>query len=638
MRVLEPIKIGNLTLKNRFIMAAMGPELGNFDKGTLEYYLRRAKGGASMILINTIATEAIDGHGPSAVLTEESYDGFKELADNAHTYGCKVCIQIMPGVGLGGMAPGRTKPASASALPIYPGADITFDELSKEEITFIQGEVFKTVALAKKAGADAVEVHAYGGYLTDKFMSSRWNIRKDEYGGSFENRMRFLIEIIDGIQSVLGKDFPLIVKYTPCHFLPAESGYRGIEEGILIATLLESKGVHALHIDAGCHDNWYMAMPPIYQQEAVPQLQAARKIKECVSIPIITNGRLGDIEKAEAALENGYLDIVGVGREFLADPDFPYKVEAHLTDQIRYCIYCNEGCIKSVCEGSSIKCAVNPQTGYEGIRKNTTTATPKKILIIGAGPGGCQAAITAAESGHDVEIWEKQDHLGGNFFNACLPPFKRDGNKLLSYYNNRLKSLKVQIKYCMEATPENVLDFGADAVIHAAGAIPVKPRSIPGIEKSHVVSATDVLQNKVILGENVVVIGAGLVGCETALVLAGTGKKVTLIELADRILPEPVFIQNAMMLQKLLSEAPITIKTSCRLSEIQEGSIITSFQDKQEKLNCDNVVLAMGFAPNLNLYHALEGKVNIINIGDSIKARKVLESVHEAYNAIESLR
>lgn len=637
MRALEPITIGNLTLKNRFIMAAMGPELGNFDKRTLEYYLRRAKGGASMILINTIATEAIDGHGPSAVLTEESYDGFKELADNAHACGCKVCIQIMPGVGLGSMAPGRTKPASVSALPIYPGADITFEELTKEEITFIQSQVFKTVALAKKAGADAVEVHAYGGYLTDKFMSSRWNIRKDEYGGSFENRMRFLNEIIEGIQTELGKDFPLIVKYTPSHYLPVEHGYRGMEEGIQIAEMLEAKGVHALHIDSGCHDNWYMAMPPIYQQEAVPQLAAAQKIKEHVSIPVITNGRLGDIDKAEAALENGYLDIVGVGREFLADPDFPHKIENNQTDQIRYCIYCNEGCIKSVCEGSSIKCAVNPQTGYEGIKKNALTEKSKKILVIGAGPGGCQAAITAAEAGHDVEIWEKQDHLGGNFFNACLPPFKRDGNKLLSYYQNRLQVLRVRIKYCKEAIEKDVLDYGADTVIYAAGALPVRPRSIPGIDKTHVVSATDVLQNKVIIGENIVVIGAGLVGCETAAVLAGKGKKVTVIEMADHILPEPVFIQNSMMLQKLLSEFPITFKTSCRLSEIQDNSISTIYQDEKEEIACDSVVLAMGFAPNLKLYDALKEKVNIINIGDSIKARKVLEAVHEAFDAVISL-
>ncbi len=634
MKVLQPIDIGNLKLKNRFIMAAMGPELGNFDTRTVDYYLRRAKGGAAMLLINTIATEAIDGHGPSAMLTEESYDGFQYLAEQAHSYDCKVCIQIMPGVGLGGMAPGRLKPASASALPLYPGADITFDELTKEEIKFIQGEVFKTVGLAKKAGADAVEIHAYGGYLTDKFMTSKWNIRTDEYGGSFENRMRFLVEIIDGIQEELGKDFPLIVKYTPCHFLPVEYGYRAMEEGIEIAKLLEEKGVHALHIDAGCHDNWYMAMPPIYQQEAVPQLLAAKKVKEITSLPVITNGRLGDIDKAEAAIENGYLDIAGVGREFLADPDFPNKVMENKTDEIRYCIYCNEGCIKSVCEGASIKCAVNPLTGYEGIKNLTRAERAKKILVIGAGPGGCQAAITAAEAGHDVEIWEKQDHLGGNFYNACLPPFKRDGNKILSYYRNTLKNLSIPIRYCKEATEDSVLAYRPDIVIHAAGALPVRPQSIQGINKSHVATASDVLQNKVFMGEQVAVIGAGLVGCETAVVLAQRGKKVIMVEMADHILPEPVFVQNAMMLNKLLENPNISFKTSSKLTGIQDGTITISTAGQEETLTCDNVVLAMGFSPDIKLYNALKDKVTMFNIGDSVKVRKVLEAVQEAYDAV----
>ena len=638
MNVLQPIQIGNLKLKNRFVMVAMGPELGNFDTRTLEYYLQRAKGGASMLMINTIATEAIDGHGPSAVLTEESYSGFKSLVEQAHAYDCKVCMQIMPGIGLGGKAPDRLKPASASALPLYPGSDITFEELTKEEIKYIQNEVFRTVTLAKKAGADAVEIHAYGGYLTDKFMTAKWNIRTDEYGGSFENRMRFLNEIIDGIKDCLGMEFPLIVKYTPCHFLPAEYGYRAMEEGLKIAKMLEEKGIHALHIDAGCHDNWYMAMPPIYQQEAVPQLFAAKKVKEITSLPVITNGRLGDIEKAEAALINNYADIVGVGREFLADPDFPNKVISNKADKIRYCIYCNEGCIKSVCEGTSIKCAVNPLTGFEGIRDLKRTEKAKKILVIGAGPGGCQAAISAAEAGHDVEIWEKKDHLGGNFYNACLPPFKRDGNKVLSYYQNILNDSKVRSRYCKEATEETVLEYGPDIVIYAAGALPVKPQSIPGIHKAHVNTATDVLENKVIVGDNIAVIGAGLVGCETAVVLAEKGKKVILIEMADHILPEPVFIQNSMMLNKLLENPNISFMTSSSLTGIKDETITISSGENEEILLCDSVVLAMGFSPDTKLYQALKDKVEIYNIGDSVKARKVLDAVHEAYDTVLNIR
>lgn len=634
MKLLQPVQIGNLELKNRIIMVAMGPELGNFDDKTVEYYVRRAEGGAAMLLTNVIATEEIEGHSPSSVLNEDSFAGYKKLVDRAHAYGCKVCIQIMPGSGLGLMAPGRQKPACVSALPLYPGSEMTYEALTIEEIKFIQGEVVKTVALAKKAGADAVEVHAYGGYLTDKFMTPRWNTRTDEYGGCFENRMRFLNEMIDGIKAAVGNDFPMIVKFTPCHYLPQEAGYRTIEEGIEIARMLEQKGVHALHIDVGCHDNWYLAMPPIYQQEAVLQLSASRKIKEVTSLPIISNGRLSDTDKAETALENGYIDIVGVGRGLLADPDFPNKIIEHKNDEIRSCIYCNEGCIKSVCEGAHIRCAVNPMAGFETQKVLSKVEKKKKVLIIGAGPGGCQAAIAAAEAGHDVEVWEKQDHVGGNFHNACLPPFKRDGNKILSYYAVMMKKLEIRLKYCVEATKELVDGYAPDLIIYAAGALPVRPKSIPGIHMGHVVAATDVLQNKVPVGKEVTIIGAGLVGCETAIVLAEKGKKVTLVEMADHVLPEPVFIQNAMMLNQLLEHINITAKTSTKLMEIKEDHVLVQGSEREEDITCDTVVLAMGFVPNTDLYEALKSDYTIVNVGDSVKVRKVLDAVSEAYDAV----
>lgn len=634
MKLLQPVQIGNLELKNRIVMVAMGPELGNFDDKTVEYYVRRAEGGAAMLLTNVIATEEIEGHSPSSVLNEDSFAGYKKLVDRAHAYGCKVCIQIMPGSGLGLMAPGRQKPACVSALPLYPGSEMTYEALTIEEIKFIQGEVVKTVALAKKAGADAVEVHAYGGYLTDKFMTPRWNTRTDEYGGCFENRMRFLNEMIDGIKEAVGNDFPMIVKFTPCHYLPQEAGYRTIEEGIEIARMLEQKGVNALHIDVGCHDNWYLAMPPIYQQEAVLQLSASRKIKEVTSLPIISNGRLSDTDKAETALENGYIDIVGVGRGLLADPDFPNKIMEHKNDEIRSCIYCNEGCIKSVCEGAHIRCAVNPMAGFETLKVLNKAEEKKKVLIIGAGPGGCQAAIAAAEAGHDVEVWEKLDHVGGNFHNACLPPFKRDGNKILSYYAVMMKKLEIRIKYCVEATKELVDGYKPDIIIYAAGALPVRPKSIPGIHMGHVVTATDVLQNKVPVGKEVTIIGAGLVGCETAVVLAEKGKKVTLVEMADHVLPEPVFIQNAMMLNQLLNHTNITAKTSTKLMEIKENQVLVQGSGREEGIACDTVVLAMGFVPNTDLYEALKEDYTIVNVGDSVKVRKVLDAVSEAYDAV----
>lgn len=633
MKILEEFKIGDLNLKNRIIMAPMGPELGDFDERTNNYYIRRAEGGASMVVINVLATKDFDGPGPSALLTEESYDGFKKLVDGCHSYDCKVCIQIMPGVGLGQKADNKDFPSSASATEI-PGTEYKFQELSKDEITFIQDEVLKTALLAKKAGVDAIEIHAYGGYLTDRFMTEVWNVRNDEYGGSFENRMRFLIEIIDSIQDNLTVDFPLFVKYTPEHLLPSELGYRNIDEGIKIAKLLESKSIHALHIDVGCHANWYRAMPPIYQQDAVPQLKYSKIIKDNVNIPIISNGRLGDIGKAESALESEYLDILAVGRQFLADPDFPNKIKENRADDIRYCIYCNEGCIKSVTEGNSINCAVNPIAGYEGIKEIVKTDNPKNILVIGAGPAGCEAAISHKKAGHNVEIWEREDKIGGNFYSACMPYFKRDGIKLINSYKIALDKLDIDIKYNKEATVKSVLEYNADKVINAAGGNPIRPRSIKGIEKTNVVTAIDVLQNRVSIGENIVIIGAGLVGCETGLVLDSLGKNVTVIEMMDRILPEAVWIQNLMMLNILIDNSKLVFNTSSKLLEIKDDSVVFERNGKSETLNCDTVVLAMGFSPNNKIYEELKDKINIVNVGDSVAPRKVLNAVHEAFDTL----
>lgn len=634
MKVLDNINIGNLELKNRYVMVAMGPEMGNFEKRGIDYYVRRAEGGASMIMTNVMATDAIDGDSPSSLLNEESYDGYKELVDRCHEHDCKVCIQIMPGVGLGQKAEDRERPAGASATEITPGSGIYFEELSKDEIKFIQEEVSRTLKLAKKAGVDAVEIHAYGGYLTDRFMTERWNIRTDEYGGSFQNRMRFLNEIIDNTKEDLGEDFPLIVKFTPDHYLPVEAGYRGIEEGLKIAKMLEEKGVDALHVDAGCHDNWYLTMPPIYQQEMAIQMEASKKIKEVSSLPVISHGRLGDPAKAEAAIANGWIDIAGVGRGFLSDPDFPNKLKENRGDEIQHCISCNEGCINSVVKGQHIDCAVNPLTGYEGIKELKKTDDPKKVLVVGAGPGGCEAAISAKKIGHDVEIWEKQNHIGGNFYNACMPPFKRDGIKVLNYYKNMIDKLGIRIKFGKTANEENVLDYGADKVINAAGGISLKPGVIKGIDKPHVTSATDVLQDKSLLGDNVVIIGAGLVGCETGIVLSGKGRNVSLVEMQEKILPEPVFIQNLMMLTGLIEGAGMDIHVSTKLVEIKDESVIVEKDGELKEIACDNVVLAMGFRPNNILTENLKDKIDIVNIGDSISARKVLDATREARDAV----
>lgn len=640
MKLLEESAIGTLKLKNKIIMAPMGAELGNFDERTNAYYVARAKGGASMLMCTVIATEEIEGHSPASVLDEDSFEGLQSLVQKCHEYDSKICLQIMSGAGLGGMATGRAQPVAPSPMPIMAGMNYMFAEMTKEEIKLLHNAVIRTAILAEQAGVDCIEIHAYGGYLTDKFMSKRWNKRTDEYGGSFENRMRFLTEMIEGVKTVLGDNFPLIVKFTPCHYLPVESGYRGMEEGLRIAKMLESLGVHALHVDAGCHDNWYQAMPPIYQQEMVPQMNSSQAVKEVVSIPVISHGRLENVAKAEAALENEWIDMVCIGRGLLADPEIPNKIAENRTDDIRSCISCNEGCIARVAsqpDYKSIECAVNPLTGYEGVKELTQTEVPKRILVIGAGPGGCTAAISAAEAGHSVEVWEKASQLGGNFLAAVMPTFKRDGGNILNYYRTQLNKLRINVKYCKEATEEAILAYGADKVIWAAGGIPVRPNSIEGIMGNNVCLATDALRELCLVGDTLVVIGGGLVGCETAIHYARKGRKVTIVEMADKLLPEPLFIQNMMMLTEMLNHPNITSLPSTKLVKITKGAATVENVGGQQEIPCETVILAMGFKPNNGVYAALEGKVNISNVGDSVQARKVYDAVHEAYDVVLSI-
>lgn len=303
--------------------------------------------------------------------------------------------------------------------------------LTIDEIHELEEDFRRSVQIALRSGADCVGIHAYGGYLTDQFLTRRWNTRTDAYGGSLENRARFLTELIAICKEEGGADFPVIVKFTPDHYMDGE-GYRAIDEGIELAKLIVAAGADALHVDAGCHENWPNAMPPAGMQQMTLQSRSAKIIRSVVDVPVMTHGRFGDVDKAEAALRDGVCDIAVIGRGLLADPDLPNKVLAGRPDTIRPCISCNEGCIARVYNGETATCALNPRCGHEdGSIDIPPAAHPKKILVVGAGPAGCMAALYAKQAGHSVEIWEAGGHIGGNALCACKPFFKRDMHRMI---------------------------------------------------------------------------------------------------------------------------------------------------------------------------------------------------------------
>lgn len=638
----QPIKIGNMELKNRMVMAPMGVTVGNMSANTVEYFVERARGGAGMIFCNIRASLAFETGEHSIFLCEETEPLFKETVERCHSYGCKVAAQIQPGDGrIGGPSVRYKVPISASNTPWMHAPKLRCHAMTVDEIHELEDDYRKSVRIALRCGADCVGIHAYGGYLTDQFLTSRWNTRTDEYGGSLENRTRFLKEIIDICKEEGGKDFPVIVKFTPDHYMEGK-GYRKIEEGIELAKLLVSYGVDALHVDAGCHDNWANAMPPAGMQMMTLQSRSAKVIKSVVDVPVMTHGRFADVQKAETALKDGVCDIAVIGRGLLADPDLPNKVVSGHPDAIRPCISCNEGCIARVYQNQAATCAMNPRCGHEdGSLDIAKAEKPKKVLVIGAGPGGCMAAIYAKQAGHEVEVWEKSDHVGGNALNACKPYFKRDMHRMIRYFERELMVNNIPVRYYTEATPELAKAYAPDHIIWAAGGRPIIPRAIPGLDCPKVFLATEALSNCCDVGDNVVVVGGGLVGVETALQMDMWGKTVTCIDMAKAIPSEPGFKMNDLVMKQYMDKSNVTFKPATKLVKV-EGDLFTckvtvENNGTQEVLDCDTVLLALGFMPTTQQAAEYEAIAPVTPIGDGLRPRKIVYAIEDAYEAIRKL-
>ncbi len=620
MMILEHGKIGNLTLKNRIVMAPMGIDYVDEDFGfserSIDYYVARAEGGTGLIMTGaTLVTSEFQKPNSMFLLdNEDKIDRIKKLADKIHSFGSKLCIQLSLGAGNIGYV-GKNNPP------------FSIKEIHK------QVEVFgRAAALAKRAGVDAIEVHGYGGYLIDQFQTELWNSREDEYGGSFEGRMRISLEIIEAVKKSCGEDYPIIYKFSPTHLI---RGGRELEEGIKMAKFLENLGVSALHVDIGCHACWQNAIPTIYQEPALHE-KYIQAVKKEVSIPVIGHGKMGYPEVAERIVSKGIADFVALGHYLLADPEWVNKVKENRSEDIVPCIGCNE-CMFSILSGEPVSCGVNPRCGREG-EKLSEAEVKKSVLVVGGGPGGLEAAIVSAKRGHKVTLWEKGEKLGGNLIPASVPKFKDDLKRLIRYYEIQMDKLGVNVVTEKNSTYNEILEENPDVVILGTGSTPLVPR-LPGINGSNVHAAIDVLSNNTNLGENVIIAGGGFVGCETAVHLAEQGKKVTIIEMKERILAEPMPFNNLLALSSMVAENGINILTSTKLVEIKDNEVIVEKVDgATESVACDSVIIALGFRSQENIKAELEGKVKDIRvIGDALAPRKVKHAVNEGFEVARGI-
>ena len=628
--------IGNMKLKNRIFMSPMGTtgeSDGSYCTEGIDYFIERAKGGAGLIITGANVVSTKYEPRPCTELSDFHHvERLNMLIEGCHNYGAKVCVQLSPGLGRQQFTDPFTPPYSAGSVGAFWFPDLKCIPFTKEDIKYLVGKVGYSAQLAVNAGADCVELHAYGGYLLDQFHSVQWNNRTDEYGGSLENRMRFTLECIEEIKKNIPSGMPLLVKFTPHQRV---EGFRTINEGIEMAKILEKAGVSALHVDTGCYEEWYQAITTVYSKDGF-KLDVQKAIKEVVNIPVFGDVKLKDPSVAKKAVEDGILDYVGLGHQMLADPYWPKKVKANMEEDIAPCVGCNE-CLLAGFSGKHYYCAVNPLC-YAEKRYALPKAdgTVKKVLVIGGGPAGMMAAITAKKRGFEADLWERNDKLGGTLWAAGGPDFKEDVIKLVKYLTKQCEKLNVNVELNKEATLDNIKDLHYDKIILATGSDPVVPK-IKGIENA--ILASDYLTHNATVGKNVVVIGAGLAGTEAACDIARNADSVTLIEMCPDILfTANHCLNNDQHLKDMVKQLNVKKETNAKVVEIAKDHVSFERDGQLITIACDTVLNAVGFRANNQLEDALEAICDDVTVvGDAIAPRKILTAVHEGYHAIRTM-
>lgn len=651
--------IGNLTLPNRFAMAPMGPlGLGDPDGGWnqrgIDYYTERAKGGTGLIITGvTFVDNEVEEHGmpnvPSPTYNPVQFvRTSREMTERIHAYGSKVWLQMSGGFGRVTIPTnlGEYPPVAPSPI-MHRWLDKVCRELTVEEIHTIVRRFGEGAYNAKRAGFDGVEIHAvHEGYLIDQFAISFFNHRTDEYGGSLENRLRFAREIVEEIHEKCGRDFVVALRYSPKSFikdwrvgaLPGEEFEekgRDLEEGVAAARLLADYGYDCLDVDVGSYDAWWWSHPPMYQEKGL-YIPYAKLVKENVSVPVICAGRMDDPDLAAKAVRDGACDIVSLGRPLLADPDYVNKLRAGREASIRPCLSCQEGCMGRIQEYSALNCAVNPACCRERAARLVPALKPKKVLVIGGGPAGCEAARVLALRGHKPVLVEAGSRLGGNLLPGGAPEFKEDDLALARWYAHELEELGVEVRLNTRADEALIAGEKADAVFFATGS---RPKTLP-LEGENIFTAEEVLLGKADAGKSAVVIGGGLVGCETALWLAKKGVKVTIVEALDKLLAVngPLCHANSEMLEALIPFNGIQVKCNTTVKAVEPGKAVLSGEGGESAVEADSVILCVGYRAEKSLYEACRNRLPEVRlIGDANHVSNIMYAIWDAYEAAGSL-
>ena len=670
-----PMNIGKCQIKNRVVITAMegtgivenmfGPK---FNPKCRDYYLNLAKNDVGLLIPGMLPVYSMM-MGKWTHKAPKEFEKARGLIDEIHSYGSKVFFQI--GAGFAGrnytlvdkLIPVAENKVLKKVLnpivhlnemmvgpsdgtPMVWAPQLSTRGLTKEEIkAYIDGYA-KTAKLCKDNGIDGVEVHAvHEGYLMDQFTTKYTNKRTDEYGGSFENRYRFAVEVVKAIKKECGDDYPVMLRYSVTSkvidfnvgAVPGEKFKekgRDMEESIKAAKYLTEAGYDALDCDNGTYDSWYWAHPPVYMPLNC-NLNEAVEIKKHVDVPVICAGKM-QADKASEAIASKQIDGVGIARQFLCDPEYLTKLKEGREAEIRPCISCHNGCLPTgyyknsgVLMDTSSKetsgvCALNPVTHHEQQYKIEKVSSPKKIAVIGGGIGGMEVARLSKMRGHDVEIYEKSNRLGGVFIAAAAPSFKEKDKQLLKWYENEIKRLNIPVHFDNEVT--DLSKIPADEYVIATGA-KAKTLPIKGVDKE--IEAIDYLNGREVK-DKVAIIGGGLTGCEIAYDLCLKGKKPLVVEMAKDVITAPgICMANSQMLRDLLRYYKVDVYLESVVKEIGDNYIVIGTKDGDFKVDVDNVILSVGY--NSTPLVAEDEKNHIHVVGDALKVGNLKNVIWKAY-------
>ncbi|MBQ9068578.1 MAG: FAD-dependent oxidoreductase, partial [Eggerthellaceae bacterium] len=657
-KLLEPGTIGNCEMRNRMVVPAMGTNFSSADgfvtEQLINYIYRRAEGGVGLIITEITLPDPEGRVIPGELdMSKDIYiAGAAKLVNAAHAGGAKIFMQFAHGGCFAMKSVSGVAPATPSGIATFQTG---YDEcriMTAEEIHELIDAYAQAALRAKKAGFDGIEIHCAHGYMPLQFLSPYTNRRTDEYGGSLENRARFSLEILRETRKLVGDRFPIMYRISAEEYTIPEGVT--LDQACKFAKMLEDEGVDAIHVSAGTWDSRYQYYEGIKSGEFAPEdydtsigigcqawippyftprgivMPLAAEVKKHVSVPIVTVNSVSP-ELGEAALAAGEADFVAFGRQTFADPDLPRKVIENRPEDIRRCLRCNE-CHSSLVAPFGVQCSINPCLGKEGERFSEIipTENPRKVAVVGGGPAGVVAALVASQRGHEVTLYEKTNRIGGTLYLSALPSFKEDFMLYLKYLEHRLESSNVKVLMETEATAQTLVDDGFDAAIVGTGAV----MSHLDFVEEGVLDPLKVLDGDVPEGDNIVVCGAGMVGCEVALELAEKGKSVSMIYRAEEAGRDCAEYVKYSLWARLI-ELHVKQYPQHHFVSVGADKVVCNHADEQVEITGDAVIGALGMKADRDLLEALRelNTMEVVPVGDANGPRKILEAVSEGFHA-----